>query len=120
MAIIRWIFGFIITAAAAVFAVVNRHDIQVFWNPLGEGSVTVPAYLAVLGFMALGFFLGAAAVWMNMGRLRAERRKQKKEIKTLNRQVEAAREVVSRAPESVSAQGGEAYPALPVRIGQAS
>ncbi len=120
MAIIRWIFGFLITVAAAVFAVVNRHDIQIFWNPLGEGAVTVPAYLAVLGFMALGFFLGAAAVWMNMGRLRAERRKQKKEIKTLNRQVEAAREVVSRAPESVSAQGGEAYPALPVRIGQAS
>lgn len=119
MAIIRWIAGFLITAAAAVFAVINRHDVQIFWNPLGEGLATVPVYLAVLGFMALGFFFGAAAVWMNTGRLRSERRKQKKDIKSLSRQVEAAKKAAAHAPE-VQAASAETYPALPARITQAS
>ena len=114
MCFIRWIAGFVITVAAAVFAVLNRHDVTVFWNPVADDSLTVPVYLVVLGFTALGFFLGAAAVWMNMGRLRSERRKQKKEIKALNRQVASAEAVSLSKPVSSPAHGEANLPVLSV------
>ncbi|MCB1681741.1 MAG: LapA family protein [Alphaproteobacteria bacterium] len=100
MFIIRWILGFVVTVAAAVFAVLNRHDVTVYWNPLGEGVVILPAYLVALGFMAVGFIVGGAVVWLNMGRLRSERRKQKKEIKLLKKQVDVAKSkaTVSSSP----------------------
>lgn len=113
MAIIRWIAGFVITAFAAAFAVINRHSIEVFWNPLGGESLNLPVYLCALGFMALGFFFGAAAVWMNMGRLRSERRKQKREIKSLNRRVDAAQETVVQGSDRP--HKGENLPVLSVQ-----
>lgn len=116
MFIVRWILGFAVTVAAAVFAVLNRHELAVYWNPLGDDSVTLPVYLVVLGFMAAGFVLGGFVVWLNMGRLRSERRQQKKEIKTLKRQASAAEARTVSAPGAVAvAPAQEVLPVLSAR-----
>ena len=100
MFIVRWILGFAVTFTAAVFAVLNRPDLTVYWNPIGADSITLPVYLVALGFMAAGFVVGGFVVWLNMGRLRSERRKQRKELKTLKKKVEVSEARTASAPVS--------------------
>lgn len=114
MFIIRWILGFTVAITASIFAVLNRQDVTLFWNPIGSDSITVPLYLAVLGFTAIGFVIGGFVVWMNSGRLRSERRQQKKEIKTLKRQAAAAEARVAPLSAPV-APAQEVLPVLSAR-----
>ena len=58
MFILRWIIGFVVTVAAAGFAVLNRHNTEIYWNPVGADVLDVPVWLVALGFMAIGFLLG--------------------------------------------------------------
>ena len=87
MSILRWFVGFIITVCVAGFAAMNRDDISVIWHPLDSSSIMLPLYLVVLGSMAFGFIFGGAVVWMNGGKVRREKRKAKKEIKLLEKEV---------------------------------
>lgn len=93
MAIIKWIIGFIITVLVTVFAVINRNNVSVSWSPFpADDSISLPLYVVVLCAMALGFMIGAGAVWMNSGSLRREKRRQKREIKILEREVDTLKE----------------------------
>ncbi len=87
MFIIRWIIGILLTIVAAVFAVLNRYDVDVYWNPIGDESISLPVYVLVLGAMAAGFIIGGFIVWLNSSPIRSERRKQKKEIKALKAEI---------------------------------
>lgn len=83
----RWIVGLVITVVIAVFAVMNRDSVPLQWSPVHDPA-SVPAYIAILGAMAFGFVLGGLVVWMNMSKLRSAKRQQKREIVTLQQEVE--------------------------------
>lgn len=82
MAFLRWMFGLIIAGLLAVFAVSNRHEVDIYPSFLHD-SFQFPLYLLVLGAMALSFLLGCLMIWFNVVGLRIEKHQYKKEIKSL-------------------------------------
>ncbi len=86
MAALRFIIGLIITISIALIAVLNRDIISFTWSPL-HNSIDLPIYALILAPMAIGFIFGGAVVWINSSKLRKEKRKQKKNIKMLEKEV---------------------------------
>ena len=110
MAFFRWIIGFFLTICVALFSVFNRGEVSVIWSPVHD-SLLLPFYVPVLVAMAFGFVLGGAIVWLNMGRVRKEKRRQKKEIKILKKDIKCLKEKHSPGVSSAS----DIFPALPVK-----
>ncbi len=107
IAFIRWIFGVALAVLVTAFAVFNRQDVEVIWSPMHE-SEHLPLYAVGLGMMAVGFFIGGAMVWFNQGSLRSEKRKQKKQIKHLEQELETASDLIKTGvPQS------DLFPSLP-------
>lgn len=107
MAFVRALFGFIITIAVLIFASANLHTIEVFYSPFTP-SIELPLYLIALGLMGFGFVTGGILVWINEGKARKERRRQRKEIKTLQKELSAVNENGdTKSPPS------DFFPALP-------
>lgn len=102
MAILRFLIGLIITITIALFAVLNRGEASFTWSPVHD-SITLPIYIIILGSMAAGFIFGGAIVWLNAGKLRKEKRKQKKNIKMLEKEVERLKEdkYATQPPQNV-------------------
>lgn len=86
MAFIRWIAGFVIAIAIAGWAVFNRAPVEVAWSPFHD-PVSVPLYLVALTALAAGFIFGGAVVWINSAPLRREKRRQNKELRTLEKEI---------------------------------
>ncbi len=86
MAALRFIIGLVLTICIAMLAVLNRDMASFTWSPIHD-SVTLPVYAIILASMAVGFIFGGVVVWLNHGKTRKERRKQKKNIKTLEKEV---------------------------------
>lgn len=84
MALLRWIAGFLLILCTGVFAIFNRTQVDVIWNPVEE-PLSLPLYAVALGALALGFLAGGLCVWVNMEPLRREKRRQKKDIKRLEK-----------------------------------
>tara|TARA_R110002072_G_scaffold77949_2_gene181202 strand:- start:44 stop:379 length:336 start_codon:yes stop_codon:yes gene_type:complete len=91
MAILRWVIGLLITIAISAFAVMNDEMVLITFSPVHE-PISLPVYLIVLGFMAFGFIFGSIVTWLNGAKLRKTRRKQKKEIRILEKEVERLKE----------------------------
>lgn len=109
MALIRWIIGFLIAAAAAVFAISNRHQVKIFWNPI-DPPFELPLYLIGLGFMGFGFILGTLMVWLNGASGRRARQHQRRQIKNLEKELKAINQNAQEAqPPS------DFFPSLPER-----
>lgn len=87
MAFIRFIFGMVFTVLVATFAVLNRYSVDVVFTPVSD-VVTLPFYIVFLGALFVGFMFGGVLVWLNGGRVRSEKRKQKREIKLLEKEIE--------------------------------
>lgn len=110
LTIFRWVIATFLTVIIVIFAVLNRGTFDIFWSPLqGDAPMVLPVYLVVLGAMALGFMIGALAVWLNYAPLRAEKRRQKREIKGLQKEVGALKEAQFSPPAQ------ELFPALPAQ-----
>jgi len=90
MTLVRTITGFCIALLFTAFAVMNRHNIDLFWSPL-HPALPVPLYLLALGMLAAGFLLGGVIVWLNMSPLRREKRHQRKIIHALEKELETTR-----------------------------
>lgn len=104
---IRWIFGIPLAVFITAFAVFNRQNVEVFWSPINE-PVNIPLYFIGLGLMAFGFIIGGIIVWLNQGSLRSAKRKQNKQIKTLEKELKNASEnIKDGTPPS------DFFPALP-------
>ena len=86
MAILRFIIGLIITIFIAAFAVLNREEVLLTWSPIHD-PITLPIYAVALASMAIGFIIGGTIVWLNAGKVRKEKRKQKKNIKILEKEL---------------------------------
>jgi uncharacterized integral membrane protein len=87
VALLRWIIGLSAALAITLFAIANRQTVDVHWNPFRE-PLHLPLYVVTLGLMAFGFFTGSFMVWLNTLPLRFAAWKQKKQIKTLEKQLD--------------------------------
>ena len=67
MKYVSWFVTLPVTLVVVVFAVSNRTPVEIDLFPLPWQPV-LPAYLLVLGSLFLGFLIGAAAAWLEIGR----------------------------------------------------
>ena len=113
MAVIRFLFGLVITVCIAVFSVLNREVISVTWSPFPDDiAVMLPVYVVVLAAMAFGFVLGGLLVWINAGGARKDKRKQKRDMKILEKEVGRLKEDKF---QSSGMPATDIFPALPVK-----
>lgn len=110
MIFVRTLLGFVITALLAVFAVLNRAPVDIVWSPF-HPSLSIPLYLICLGLMGAGFFMGGIAVWFSGGKARREKRRQKRQIRKLEKELEIVQEQEGLAETS----GSDFFPALPLK-----
>lgn len=93
MFLIRGLIGLIFTIIVAVFAALNRTAVPVTWNPIEiDGAIELPLYFIILGCLAFGFIIGGLSVWLNSANVRRDRRKQKREIKILEKELDRLKE----------------------------
>jgi len=86
MAFIKWLIALPFIIGAVAFAIANPEPVSIIWSPLHD-PVTLPLYAVALAFLGGGFFLGALMTWFGMGKVRAERRGYKKEVKALEKEI---------------------------------
>ena len=94
MAFVRWIFALPVIVACVFLALSNRNDITFTYSPLHEPA-EIPLYFTILAALAVGFLFGAIVSWFSMGKVRSERRRQKKDIKRLQKELDAALEAAN-------------------------
>jgi len=108
MSFFRTILAVILTVLVAAFAAFNTQPVEVLYSPIHD-PMMVPLYIIALGGVAIGFVAGAFMVWLNSSTLRKDRRKKKKEIKHLEKEVTKLKE--DKFSPKPPAQ--EMFPALP-------
>ena len=101
MEFLRWIVVSLLTVALAVVVVMNRNDVTLYWSPLHE-PLQLPCYLILLFFAAIGFVFGSFIVWVNYAPLRREKRRQKKELIVLEKQIKNPQEQTKNSTASGS------------------
>ncbi|MBU0725045.1 MAG: LapA family protein [Alphaproteobacteria bacterium] len=104
----------ILTAAVTIpvaillilFAVSNRETVDLTLWPLPY-SVTLPLFLVVLGFLFLGFILGALFMWVEVLRARGHARAEAKRADSAERTLEDLRRDRRLAvdPSGIPSQG---------------
>ncbi len=108
MSFLRAIVALILTLVLAGFAAMNTEKVEVVISPIGDIAM-VPLYAIALGAVAFGFICGAFMVWINTAPVRKDRRKKKKEIKNLEKEVGKLKD----DKFSSSQPATEIFPALP-------
>lgn len=93
MIFLKWILALPFIVGAVLFALAHGDMVTITWSPFEE-PVTLPLYFVSLAFLGAGFLLGALIMWLSMGKLRQERRTQKKRIKQLEKDINDANEKV--------------------------
>lgn len=96
MALLRWVLAVPVIVICIFLALANREDIQFTYSPIHD-PIEIPLSFTVLSALALGFVFGTVISWLSMGHLRKERRKQKKAIKQLQKDLDAALHASSEA-----------------------
>ena len=84
MRLLRWIAGIPIGVFVVVFAVANRHDVTVRFDPL-PFTPDWPLYGVAFAGLALGFVGGVTVAWLGGHRIRREARANKRKAATLER-----------------------------------
>ena len=107
MAFLFWTFVLLVAAALALFAGSNRQSVALAWWPFGF-VLEVPLYLALLGAVALGVLIGAAAAWNAGRRWRRTARRRGRRIAALERELAATQ---AQLPDAAAT----APPAVPLR-----
>lgn len=108
MSLIRGIAGFILAALLTAFAIFNRQNVEVSFSPVHE-PLSLPLYLVVLGMFAGGFLIGGFIVWVNAGSTRKLTRKQRKQLKALEKELEHIKET----DQGTTPPPADFFPALP-------
>lgn len=86
-------------AALLWISFANRDLVDFMWSPLHE-AVSVPVAVLVLAAAVFGFVWGGLIVWLNEAGPRRDRRLQRKDIKRLEKELNAARLQVQDKPAS--------------------
>lgn len=109
--IIRGLVGFIISIILTAFALFNRQTVEVFYSPVHD-PLSLPLYLIVLGFLALGFVIGGFVVWINAGHTRKLTRQQRRQITALGKELEGMKNDAS----SNAKPPADFFSSLPLRL----
>ncbi len=110
MGFIRWIIGFVIALALAIFTSANLHFVKIYPSPI-HAPIDMPLYLITLSMMAIGFILGALIVWFSTIGIRYTSHKQKRAIKDLENQLKTSDNTIVKPRSPL----GDFFPALPRR-----
>jgi lipopolysaccharide assembly protein A len=97
MSFLFWACTALLAAALALFAGSNREMVVLAWWPFGF-VLELPLYLALLGAVMLGMFVGAAAAWHGGGRWRRQARRRGRRIAALERELAATQAQLAGAP----------------------
>lgn len=109
MSLINSAFTLILIVIIAAFAILNRDIVDVTYSPVHD-PYALPLYAVILGALITGFLIGGCAVWINHLGLRRTKRKQNKQIKTLEKELRVStQDTPSDIPPS------DFFPALPKR-----
>lgn len=111
MSFIRWILALPFIVGAVLFALTHKQIVSITWNPFGA-PVDLPLYFVALVFLGAGFLLGAFMAWIGMGKVRKERRHQKKKLKQLEKDIDTANKKIME----LSATKKDELPVLPNNI----
>lgn len=101
MKFLKWILALPLIIGAIFFAVANREIVTVNFNPLGATTQT-PLYLICFLFLTGGFLLGSIITWLCGSDVRRERRKQNKQIKKLEKEIDSHNEKISETLSKIS------------------
>jgi putative membrane protein len=112
-----WIFYLPLVVIVAAFAIANRGNVSVSFDPLPY-SVEAPLYTLVLSLVFAGTVLGAVAAWLGGHRWRSETRTLRRRNAQLAAEVadlrDAADRTQARGPATeVSGAPGPLPPAIP-------
>jgi uncharacterized integral membrane protein len=110
LSFIRGFIGFVLAVALVVFAIFNRHDVLFSIGPVYE-PLNLPLYLIALVFMGVGFVFGCVFVWLGAAPVRRTKRKQRREIKKLEKELDK----LKGASVNVNAPPDDFFPSLPAR-----
>jgi putative membrane protein len=101
-------FSYILSVPLAIvlvlFAIDNRASLTVSFWPL-PWTATLPSFLALFVALLIGFFAGAAAIWLSGGKARKRNRNL---AETARAQAHQIAEHERRLAEARAAQGGGA------------
>ena len=95
MKFIRWVLSIFFAAFCVLFALYNRHETTIVWNPVDYQDLSVPVYAFGLGLLLVGFFWGVLVSWFGGWAKRREVKRQAKVISGLEKQIELSNENVS-------------------------
>ena len=90
--LVGWFVLLPLCAVLALFALANRHAIEVRFDPFAEinpllGPVQIPLFVVIYAVLIVGVVLGGTASWFAQGKQRREKRQWRKKARDL----EAAR-----------------------------
>ena len=112
MTILRIIIGILVTLAVAGFTAFNLQSVDIVYSPFNE-AISVPLYAVAIGFSLFGFVMGALITWVNSSGVRKERRKLRKQVRTLEKELDCL-QGDKFSPPSEASQNGNAKTDLPV------
>lgn len=110
--IVGWLVLIPLCAIIVVFALANRHDVAVNFNPLvpADPAVSgsgVPLFLIIYAVLFFGIALGGAAVWLTQGGHRRAERHHKREAQKLREELNAIRRTPAREADPALAAADE-------------
>ena len=82
------IFGFLSTIIVIGFCIFNNHDVNIYYLPFSDISITIPLPYPLLICLFWGFVVGGFMVWANGSDIRKTLKTQDKHIKDLERKLE--------------------------------
>jgi uncharacterized membrane protein YciS (DUF1049 family) len=91
--LMSFLFAVLGVAALLFFTFMHKDSVSLMWSPLHERMET-PISLIATFFFAIGFIVGAVMVWANGHKKRQDHSALKKQVKTLQKDVENARQSV--------------------------
>ncbi len=101
MQILKWIIALPLIIGAIFFAVANPDMVTIHFNPFSF-VIETPLYIICFLFLTGGFLLGTILTWASGSDVRRERRKQKKTIKKLEKEMEQHHDKMAETLAAIS------------------
>lgn len=101
MQILKWIIALPLIIGAIFFAVANPDIVTVHISPF-DLALETPLYIICFLFLTGGFLLGTILTWASGGDVRRERRKQKKTIKKMEKEIEGHHDKMAETLATIS------------------
>lgn len=111
--LIRIILAVVVGLVVIVFAVVNRHLVEVSFAPFPV-NVDLPLFVVALIAVFLGVLAGGTAAWIGAARTRAESRRLRRRADALEAQVAALQKQLAEAENRRAAAAAADGPPAPV------